>query len=246
VIHIFVQQKVLSFFVTLPELNKMSLNNDTSVITSDSIIVTLDLIKLRFVSQLPIIFVILGFIGFIGNTFTFLQTTLRHNPFCIYSLCGSTIDIINLLVNLLPNYMYATDNILLLITTTQSCKCKAFFFLFLPQLSMNLLILSLIDRYACACSLTSPIRHIRRLKMAPWLITITVIASGVESLYSFPLYDVAPTFGCVPTQPLLNGVLYIVFHGLITPLVMLVFMILTYRKVKQSRQRVVNIMTGFL
>jgi hypothetical protein len=209
--------------------------------TSSSAIDTLDLVKDRFLHQLPLIFVIFGSIGFIGDAFTFLQPNLRRNTFCIYTLCGSLIDIINLFVNLLPNYMYSTDNLLLLITTSRSCKWKLFALVALPQLSMNLLILSLIDRYACTCSLTSPMRKMHQLKVVPYLILITIIISGVMSLYSPLLYDVKPGFGCVVTNPLLNGILYIVIHGFLTPFVMFIFVWLTYRNVQQSKQRVVSI-----
>jgi hypothetical protein len=214
--------------------------------SNNSIITTLNLVNQRFVHQLPIVFVILGSIGFIGDVITFLQPTLRSNTFCIYSLLGSTIDIINLFLNMLPNYIYSTNNILALINVSQSCKWKLFGLVFTPQLSMDLLILSLIDRYAGTCSLTSPIRHMRQLKAVPWLVGITVIVSGLISLYSPLLYDVMPGFGCVPTNPLLDGILYSGIHGLLTPFVMLLFVWLTYRNVKQSRERVVTTLFCFL
>jgi hypothetical protein len=111
---------------------------------------------------------------------------------------------------------------------------------------MNLLILSLIDRYVSTCGLTSPLRYIRQLKVVPWLIGLTVIISVLISLYSPLLYDVMPGLWCVPTNPLLNGMLYIVIHGLMTPFVMLIFVFLTYRNVKKSRQRVVNTLFSFV
>jgi sulfite exporter TauE/SafE len=66
------------------------------------------------------------------------------------------------------------------------------------------------------------------------------------SLYSPLLYDVMPGLWCITTNPLLNGMLYIVIHGLMTPSVMLIFVWLTYRNVKKSRQRVVNRLFSFL
>ncbi|CAF1540578.1 unnamed protein product, partial [Rotaria sordida] len=186
----------------------------------------------------PLIFIIFGVIGFIGNAFTFLQPTLRFNTCCIYLLCGSLVDIINLFVNLLTNYLNATTGyILSLITIRHLCKLKIFSLVFLPQLSINFLALSLIDRFACTCSLTSSIRHIRRLKMVPWIIVITIIISGVSSLYSFIDYDVVPNLGCICTNRLFNAVSYIIIHGFTTPFVMLIFVLLTYRNVKLSRHR---------
>jgi hypothetical protein len=218
--------------------------NHTMNVTSPSshIIFILHFVKQELLIYLPLIFIIFGMIGFIGNAFTFLQPTLRFNTCCIYSLCGSLVDIINLFVNLLSNYTHRTaDNLLSLITIRYVCKLKLFSLVFLPQLSINLLTLSLIDRYACTCSLTSSIRHIRRLEMVPWTIIIIVIFSGVISLYSPMYYDVALGFGCICTDPFLNGILYVIIHGFTAPSVMLVFVILTYRNVKKSRRRAVDI-----
>ena len=202
---------------------------------------TLDLVKLRFVNQLPIIFLILGSIGFIGDTFTFLQPNLRYNTFCIYSLFRSFIDVSNLYINLLPNYLYATDNILLIIVGTQPCRWKLFALVAVPQLSMNLLILSLIDRYSCTCPRTSPIQKIRELKYVPYLIIVTIGISSVMSLYSPLLYHYVPSVGCIPTNFILNGLLYVIIHGLLTPLLMLIFVWLTRRNVRHSRERAVGI-----
>ncbi len=210
--------------------------------TSSHIINILQFIKQEFLIYLPLIFIAFGVIGFIGNLFTFVQPTLRYNTCCIYSLCGSLVDVINLFINLLSNYIHAeTGNILSLITVRCICKLRLFGLVFLPQLSMNLLTLSLIDRYVCTCSLTSSIRYIRRLHMAPWMIMVTIIISSIMSFYGPMFHDIVPGFGCISINPLINGVLYIVIHGFITPIVMVIFVLLTYQNVKESRHRAVDI-----
>lgn len=209
--------------------------------TSNSFVNILQVIKQEFLVYLPLIFIILGVIGFIGNAFTFLQPSLRFNTCCIYLFCGSFVDVINLLINLLSNYIHAIDNILTLVTDRYVCKLRLFGLVFLPQLSMNLLALSLIDRYACTCSLVSSIRQIRRIQMAPWMIILTAIISGALSFYAPLLHDIVPGFGCTSINPLLNGLLYIILHGFVTPIVMLIFVSLTYRNVQQSHRRAVNI-----
>ena len=216
--------------------------NETSANNVSSTIEILDVIRTKFLIQLPLIFTILGLMGFIGNAFTFLQPTFRYNTCCIYSLCGSTVDIINLFVNLLPLYINkSVGNIASKISISSLCKLKLFAVVFLPQLSMNFLILSLIDRYACTCSATSPMRHLRRLKSAPWLIFSTIVVSCLVSIYSPILNDVISNVGCTSTQPKLGSVLYILINGLITPLIMLIFVLLPYRNVLQSYRRIVSI-----
>jgi hypothetical protein len=91
-----------------PRLNEISLDNISSIIE------TLDLVAQNFVVYLPLVFTILGLIGFLGNAFIFLQRPLRLNTFCIYSLCGSFSDIINLLVNLFPDSFNRTAGNLVL------------------------------------------------------------------------------------------------------------------------------------
>jgi hypothetical protein len=82
------------------------LNNETllanNTILPSATIAVLDQVKIKFVTQLSLIITIFGLIGFIGNAFTILQPTLRYNTFCIYTLCGSLIDILNIVINLLP------------------------------------------------------------------------------------------------------------------------------------------------
>jgi len=218
----------------------MSFDNSSSVAKISSTITIISLIQINFIDYLPLIFAILGTIGFIGNLFTFLQPTLRKNTFCIYSLIGSTFDFINLYTNLLPNYLYHTQNILLLITDSASCRWKLFALAGVPQTSMNFLILSLIDRYSSTCSMSSPFNKIRKLKNVPYFTFITIMISCIMSLYSPLLYDYTPGFGCVPTDTMGNGILYICLQGFLTPLLMLLFVLLTFRNMKRSRERVVR------
>jgi hypothetical protein len=151
----------------------MALNNETQSLNTtpsssvSSIILVLDLVQQRFISQLPLILTLLGVIGFIGNTFTFLQPTLRNNSFCIYTLCVSVVDVINLFANYLNP---AAGNLVSIISVSLICKLKLFALEFLPQLSMDLLISSLIDRYACTYGPASSMRRLLQLKMVPCLI----------------------------------------------------------------------------
>jgi len=200
----------------------------------------LNFISNQLTRYLPIIFTIIGTIGFIGNLFTFLQPKLRKNTFCLYSLFGSICDILNLYINLLPNYIYKTNNILALISDTASCKWKLFGLILIPQMSLNFLTVSLIDRYSCSCGLTSRIRKICQLKTVPYITVVTILLSAVMSLYGPLLYEYMPGVGCVTTEPIANGVLYTCIHGLLTPLIMLVFIYLTFRNTRRSRQRVVR------
>jgi hypothetical protein len=225
----------------------MAYNNTTMIIditmASKSIAGVLNLVSQRFISYLPLIFSIFGFIGFIGNLFTYLQPELRSNTCCIYSLCGSIMDIINLSLNLFPSYLYAKYGIYIPWSATSfTCKLDLFLLPLLSYLPANFLVMAIIDRFACTCSLTSPIRRINQLKMVPLMSAIAIIISCLVSLRGPLVYDLIPGKGCVSTKPTLSPILYIIFNGFSQPIVMLIFVLLTYRNVRRSRQRVVSIL----
>lgn len=206
-----------------------------------TVIEILDLIHQRYTSKLPLIITVLGVIGFLGNALTFLQANLRWIPFCIYTLLGSFIDTINIFVNLFSVYLNPIDgNLVVGISTRIQCKFKLFALVFLPQFSMNLLILSLIDRYASTFGLRSSIQKFFRHQMIPWLIIITAIITCLITIYSPILYDIHPDLGCVSTRPIIDSTLYILIHGILTPSIMLILVYLTYRQLKYHRQRAVN------
>lgn len=229
-----------------PSYSKMSLQNEThyfnQTLSPSSLVLTLNEVKVKFIYYLPLILILSGLVGFVGNLFTYLQPNLRSNSFCIYTLGGSLIDVINLLVNLLPNYLNPVNgNLVSTISNRFLCKLKLLALVFLPQLSMNLLIMSLIDRYVCTLRLTSVLRHLLKIKAVPWSISITVIMSILMSLYAPILHDVIDEFGCVSTNPTLNGIAYILIHGIITPCTMAIIVVFTYRRFKNNRRRVVTI-----
>ncbi|CAF4130754.1 unnamed protein product [Rotaria sp. Silwood2] len=206
---------------------------------SKSIINDLNLVTERFVIHLPFIFFIFGLIGFIGNLFTYLHAALRSNTCCIYSLCGSIIDIINLSLNLFARYLsqkYATH--ISWYSSRVTCKLNIFLLAFLPHLSINFLLMATIDRFACTCKLTSPIHRLNQLKTVPWMIIITIVSSCIASIYSAILYDLVDGSLCISTQPQLNSILYIILGGVMQPSLMLIFVLLTRRNVNHSKRRV--------
>ena len=225
----------------------MAYHNTTTTIDVTQILKSisddLNLVTQRFIIYLPLIFTIFGLIGFIGNAFTYLQAELRSNTCCIYSLCGSIVDVINLFINLFPSYLGAKYGIYIpWYTSSALCKLNIFILTFLPHLSVNFLLMAIIDRFASTCPLGSPIRRLIQLKMVPWMISITVITSCLVSTYAPILYDLFFGFWCISTQPTTTSVLYICLVGLMQPIMMLIFVLLTYRNVRQSRRRVVSLL----
>jgi len=110
--------------------NSMTVTTDV-IQASKSIADELNLVTERFIIYLPLIFTIFGFIGFIGNVFTYLQPELRSNICCIYLVCGSIVDL-----HLLPPYLGAKFKIFITWSALSAlCKLNSFLLSFLPHLS---------------------------------------------------------------------------------------------------------------
>ena len=114
---------------------------------------------------------------------------------------------------------------------------------FLPHLSTNFLLMAIIDRFAATCNLASPIRRIIQTKMVPLMIAFVVLTSCLFSIstvffrYEFYGYE------CQTDQPIAANILYVVQTGLMQPIIMLIFVLLTYRNIRRSRRRVVSLYT---
>ena len=221
----------------------MSLNSTITVVTSTAetnTIVILNLLMERFLNHLPLIFFIVGLIGFIGNALTYVRVDLRSNTCCIYLLCSSIMDATVLSINALPIYLSTRYGTYIPWRRIPDlCKLSIFLLAFLPHLSINFLLMSIIDRYSCTCQLASPMRRLNKPKMIPWVISITITLSCLAALRII-LFDYQTGLGCVARYPLVNNVLYFVVQVLMQPVIMLVFVLLTYRNVRLSRQRVVS------
>lgn len=190
--------------------------------------------------KLILLCIILGLFGFLINTFTFLQPDLRSNACCIYTLSSSFIDIVHLSVSIFPDYLESQYSISS--PWKQSftlCKLHYFLYNFFPQLATNLLLLSILDRYACSCALTSCFTRLNQHKMIPRLMTMMVIISGICSIYA-PIFSTDVPQLCGYREQEIYGVLTILINGILQPIVMLLFVLLTYRNIRQSRQRVVS------
>lgn len=221
-------------------LSNVDINMGYTLQTSRSIASDLAFITQNFVNYLPLVFLVLGVVGFIGNLFTYLQAELRSNTYSVYSICGSFVDVATLCINAFPNYLVFKYGISMWPIGRFPCKLNLFLLVFLPHLSLNILLASTIDRLASTCSLNSPLKRINRMKAVSWMLYLTVIFSCLTSIQAPILYDLMYGFLCISTKPTTSAALYIIFNGLMPPLLMFVVIFFTYRNVRQSRKRVVS------
>lgn len=208
---------------------------------SSILIFNLSAILQNYIHNLPLVFFIFGLFGFIGNLVTYLQPELRTNTCCIYTLCGSVVDIIHLLINAFPSFLSAKFNIHIeSAASSHSCRMMYFLFVCLPNMSINFLVMSMIDRFACTCQLTSKLHRLNQLKVIPKTIGLTIAISCVASIYAPIMVYKGWTGYCFFTNPDLYTILNMIINGIVLPMVMLIFVLLTYRNIQQSRRRVVD------
>ena len=94
--------------------------------------------------------------------------------------------------------------------------------------------MSTIDRFASTCHLGSNTRRLNQLKMLPWTISITIIYSCLTSIQAPILFDLMSGSQCQASQPTTYSILYITLNGILSPLMMIVFILLTYRNIRSE------------
>ncbi|CAF1196871.1 unnamed protein product [Adineta steineri] len=73
--------------------------------------------------------------------------------------------------------------------------------------------------------------------MVPRLILMIICISSIFSIYS-PILGNSEPLLCGYHEQNIYGILSIFFNGILQPIVILIFVLLTYRNIRQSRQRV--------
>ena len=88
------------------DVHLLLLRNTTDVSRSKSIelIFTLVYVLRHILCYTPLVMFLLGLIGFVGNTITYLQPELRHNTCCLYTFFGSIVDIVYLCLYAIPDF----------------------------------------------------------------------------------------------------------------------------------------------
>ena len=185
--------------------------------------------------------ILFGLLGFVGNAFTFLQFELRSKTCCIYTFASSVVDVVHLLINICPDYLRSKYGGMEM-WTSNDVTCKIYFFIysFLPNLAINLLVLTIFDRYSCTCPLGSPFHRFNQPRMIPKMICAAIVTSALFSTYGLVLGYLNSTV-CEYREERVYAILNICVNGIMQPLIMLILVLLTYRNVLKSRQRVVSV-----
>ncbi len=195
------------------------------------------------VTHLPVVWFILGTIGFIGNTITLLKYKFYSQTYFIYLFCSSIVDIITLLINLfLVYFAFVFDVDELWFSFSIKIISLLLVFLFLPHLSINFLLTAYIVLFASTCNRRSPLQRLNKFKTIPWMISFVIICSCLTLSYAPIIFF----YGSrdekdAEKQAQIFSILYILTNGFVPSVLMLVFILLTYRNRRHNRQRAVSV-----
>lgn len=200
------------------------------------------LILPTFILRIPIIWFILGAIGFIGNMIVFLPLKRSSQTSDVYLFISSIIDIITLSINL-----YLMHFLLLLqigeskIPAVVIVACGMLIFLFFPHLSINLLLMAYFDGLIRTCKPGSPLHKLTKFKMVPWIVSFIIIFSCLALSYLPIVTLIDPgKEHVVEIHYYIACILYILTNGLIPSLLMLIIILITYRNMRESRHKSVS------
>jgi hypothetical protein len=179
--------------------------------------------------------------GNLGNLLTigvFIQRQHRQNPCSIYLLMMTICNLICLDVGIIP-IIYSLNHID--ITTQSFIACKIQFYIrhAFFQMMRTYKVLACIDRYAI-CSFKSTIRSFSSRKVAIYLILISAVFWLLLVIF-FAVVRTIQNGSCNifdSVYLMIYTIYYLIFAGILPPLLILIFSVLVMRTLKQIRSRV--------
>ena len=185
--------------------------------------------------------------GNVGNLLTicvFSQSEHLRNPCSLYLLMMTICNLICLDVGIIP-VIYSLDHIDIATQNLLACKIQFYIRHAFFQIMRTCKVLACIDRYA-VCSEKISIRQFSKRKTAIYLIIIStlfwlllVIFFGVIRTIQNSSCNI---FGSVYST--IYTIYYMIFAGILPPLLIIIFSILVMRALKQLRSRVQPIITN--
>jgi hypothetical protein len=180
-------------------------------------------------------------LGNIGNLLTigiFCQPDQRRNPCSIYLLFMTICNLICLDVGIIP-IIYSLDHPDITTEIVVACRLQFYIRHAFFQMMRTYKVLACIDRYAL-CSIEIRIRSFSRRKIAIRLIIICGLFWLLLCIF-FGLVRTIENGSCNifnPVDLMIYTIYYLIFPGIVPPLLMLIFTLLVMKTLKQMRSRV--------
>ncbi|UJR11815.1 hypothetical protein I4U23_015995 [Adineta vaga] len=218
------------------------MNISTNITTYSSILTKIIGIVPLYINFVTIIF---GTIGGICNIITYTAPRLRNNSSVFYLLCSTIFEIFSILF-IVPTRI-ALDNFgnNLERQSIIFCKIRYYISITFPMLVTYYILFAIIDRYF-STSKNIYIRSLSHLKLARRLSIILFVLGILGSLHVLIFYNINNR-----TCQVSPGSIYTIYFAiylicivsLVPHLLMLIFIFLILRNVKQTRQRTMPMLT---
>ncbi|CAF1181649.1 unnamed protein product [Adineta steineri] len=183
------------------------------------------------------IFLIFGTIGNICNCFVFLQKSLRSNSCSHYLLISSIANTLALIFSISTG-IYSVAQIDLTSYSLIFCKLRLYIYHTLLMISRYLIIIACIDR-ACVSSRRVSIRNFSQIHIARILSSMTIIIWFIATIH-IPIMNTIELDYCIMpgTYSLIFSIYALIFAGIIPPVLMSIFSLITLHNLHLIHVRV--------
>lgn len=182
-------------------------------------------------------FLIFGNIGNLCNCFIFLQKSLRSNSCSCYLFVSSIFNIIALNFAI-PTAIYSIEHTNPGSYSLIYCKLRLYIYHTLLMISRYLIMFACIDR-ACLSSRRVFIRNFSQIHIARILSLTTIIFWFLGAMH-IPILNTIRSGHCIMPgiYNLIFGIYALIFAGIIPPVSMSIFSLITIRNLHSARVRI--------
>lgn len=202
--------------------------------------VSLEDIRFWMTEYIMTIFLGVGLLGNLLNMYMFLRKDFSKNSCCLYLAAASMMNLLTLIWGIGPTIynLYQTD------PSTYSylfCKLRLYTIHTPLMIGRSLIVCACIDRYLL-CSQSAALRSFCEPKMAQRIIIGNILIWPVITIH-IPILQVFSNYRCFMSSSyvIIYGFYSTMAAGLLPPLLMTVFSILTIRHRHQLRSRVTTL-----
>lgn len=208
------------------------------VMESDPNVTLLTIATQKITLYCPLIIIIIGTVGCLGNFLTFTSIKLRKNSCSFYFLCATVFDLLTLDFGALTRLLADHFGVMLYHQVRVYCQIRQYLVTSLPALATLFIVLAAMDRFMSTSS-RQVYRSFATIRNARWIGFVSTLICLLCYIH-YPMYsDLRPMCSL---QGGSYGVFTVVFSIIWTSFaphfLMLVFGFGTYRHISWTRRRV--------
>jgi len=193
-------------------------------------------VRLWMTEYIMSIFLALGILGNLINIYVFTRKNFIRNSCCMYLLAASSVNLINVSWGIGPS-LYTLNNVDPSTYSFMYCKLRLYTIHTTLMIGRSFIIFACADRYAL-CSESVRLRSLRQPKITIRVIIATILVWPILTMHVAILQNFNGT-SCFTSgaYTLIYGIYSTLAAGILPPLLMTIFSVLTIRHRHQLRTR---------